>query len=136
MINFLSITLPTHYYTHIECQHHRKVKLVERCETFAGGNCVCLPVCIKKITAPSLCVSCFREEEADIDATYYAKIESINRTIAEHEAKQAERQIRGRAQGATDMFIAYLEQEIKDVKKERELEIKEFRTQQGVWADG
>lgn len=126
----------TVYHTHAECGHNKKVEIFERCEYSEGGTCVSIPLGVKNVTTPSLCISCFREEEARIDNMYHARVEFIYRKMAEYEATQADRQIKGRAQRTVDGYIAQLERDLKDAKKERVSGIRTFRTQQGVWADG
>lgn len=124
------------YHTHNECEHDRKVEVIEFCENSEEGTCVHIPVHFKRINSPSLCVSCFREEEAKIDAVYNARSEVLRRSIAEHEAAQADTQIRGRAQGPVDRYIAQLERELVGERESRDLMIQMFRSEQGVWADG
>ena len=123
-------------YVHDDCGHEKKAELVEYCEDSEEGTCILIPVHFKEITAPSLCLSCFREQEAKIDAEYQFHVECIRRRMADYEATQADRQIRGRAQGAADPNIAELEQDLKDAKELRDLEIRMFRDRQGVWGDG
>ena len=123
-------------YIHAECQHDRKTEIVEHCEDSDQGTCILIPVHFMQITAPSLCVSCFREDEAKIDARYHGKVEVIRSKMVEYEAAQTDRQIRGRAQGTTDPNIAQLERDLVEAKKWRDRAIKVFRFEQGVWADG
>lgn len=124
------------FHVHAECGHEKKTQIVEFCENFENETCVLDPLLFKQITAPSLCVDCFREVEANIDTIYHTKIELIRRSIAEHEAAQADRQIRGRAQDTVDSYIAMLERELVCEKECRDRTIRTFRSQQGVWADG
>ena len=123
-------------YTHTECQHDRKTEIVEYCQDSDQGTCILIPVHFTQITAPSLCVSCFREEEAKIDAHYQKKGEVIRSKMVEYEAAQTDRQIRGRARGAMDPNIARLEQDLVEAREWRDRAIKVFRFEQGVWADG
>lgn len=124
------------YYVHAECGHDKKSEIAESCKDVGKETCALIPLIYKQITAPSLCVACFREEEARIDAEYYTRTEWIRCKMAEHEAAQAERQIRGRAQGTVDIYIAMLERESIREKESRDLRIRTFRSEQDVWADG
>lgn len=124
------------YYVYAECGHDKKLEIVEFCEDFGARTCMLIPVCFKQVDAPSLCVSCFREEEAMIDAKYDAMVELIRGKMTDYEAAQANRQIQGRAQGTVDSYLAQLERDLADAKKLRDLEIRSFRTEQDVWADG
>ena len=45
-------------------------------------------------------------------------------------------QIRGRAQGTRDGFVAAQERELVEARERRDRAIREFRRQQNVWADG
>ena len=123
------------YHVHAECLHIKKVDVIEECEG-SERDCTLVPVFFKEITAPLLCLSCFREEEAKIDADYQLEVEHIRRKMAEYESTLEDRQIRGRAQGAVDSHIAELEQDLVEVKELRDLGIQAFRKTQGVWADG
>ena len=113
----------------------RRSKL-SRSVKISKGGCTLVPVFFKEITAPLLCLSCFREEGARIDAEYQSTVERIRREISEYESTQEEIQIRGRAHGALDTNVAELEQDMVDAKEVRDLKIREFRERQGVWADG
>ena len=124
------------HHTHNKCEHDRKVEIIDFCENFEEGTCLHILVLVKRINSPSLCVSCFREEEARIDAVYNARSEVLRRRIAEHEAAQADTQVRSRAQGPVDPDIAQLEREMVGEKELRDLRIQMFRSEQGVWGDG
>lgn len=124
------------YYVHAQCGHDKKLEIVEFCKDFEERSCVLIPILFKQLTAPSLCVSCFREVEAEIDALYHTRLELIRRKIAEHVATQADRQIRGRTQGTVNSYIAQLERDLVDAKELRDKDIRVFRSEQNVWADG
>lgn len=121
---------------HDDCQHERKTDIIERCEESESSTCSQSPIHLVEITAPSLCVACFREVEARIDADYEINAEALRRKIIEYELAQEERQIRGRAQGASNEYISELEQKLMVGKRVRDRQIKEFRERQRVWADG
>ena len=127
------------FYTHAECLHNRKFEIIENCEEHCEdeeGTCILIPLHYKEITAPSLCVSCFRAEEAEIDALYQGKVAMIRSKIAEYEAAQTDRQIRGRARGAVDPNVARLERDLVEARELRDREIRNFRDEQDVWGDG
>ena len=124
------------FHVHAECEHEKKKEIVEFCEDFAKEECILVPVFFKQVTAPSLCLECFREVEADIDASYHRKTDLIRGQMAEHEATQPDRQIIGRAEATIDGYIAILERALVREKEHRDLSISRFRSQQGVWADG
>lgn len=123
------------YHVHASCLHIRKVDVIEECEDSERG-CTLVPVFFKEITAPLLCLSCFREEEAKIDAEYQSTAERIRREIAEYESTLENIQIWGRAHGALDPNVADLGQDLVDAKEVRDMRISDFRESQGVWADG
>ncbi|CAF9943683.1 MAG: hypothetical protein ALECFALPRED_000953 [Alectoria fallacina] len=124
------------YHVHAECRHDKKADIVEACEDFERGPCILIPLHFKQVTAPSLCPTCFREEEARIDDEYHTRVKWIRSKMAEHEAAQADRQIRGRAQGLADSYVAMLERELASEKESRDRKIRAFRSEQDVWADG
>lgn len=124
------------FYIHAECEHEKKTQIVEHCEDFEKEECIFIPIMFKQVTAPSLCLECFREVEAEIDARYHTRKELIRRQMAEHEAAQSDRQIRGRAHTTVDSYIAILERALVREKENRDLAVSRFRSQQGVWADG
>ena len=124
------------YHTHSQCGHDKIIEIIDYCEDFEKGTCMLIPIHFKLITAPSLCISCFREKEANIDALYHGKVQMTRSKIAEYEAAQAERQIRGRARGTVDPNVAKLEQDLVEAGEWRKREIKKFRVEQDVWADG
>ncbi|CAD6588804.1 MAG: hypothetical protein ASARMPREDX12_003497 [Alectoria sarmentosa] len=125
------------YHVHAECGHDKKADVVESCEDSEGGMCILIPIHFKQVTAPSLCLACFREEETRIDDEYHIRVKWIRSKMAEHEAAQPDRQIRGRAQGlADDGYVAMLERELVGVKESRDRMIRAFRCEQDVWADG
>ena len=124
-------------YVHFECRHEKKFKILQYCpEHTRGGQCTLDAVQYRKVTSPSLCVSCFRAKEAEIDASYHTRVGQIRRHMAEHEATQDELQVRGRAQGAVDDKMAQFERDIVLAKEGRDARIRSFRQQQNVWGDG
>lgn len=123
-------------HTHSQCQHDRKYEVIEYCEKFVDGNCALVPIHFKQITAPSLCISCFRKEEAKIDDLYHDNVKMIRIKIVEYEAVQTDRRIRGRAQGSVDPNIAQLEQSLVEARRWRDWQIHSFRFEQNVWGDG
>ena len=74
--------------------------------------------------------------EAGIDNLYESIVKAIRISIACYEESQEETQIRGRAQGTRDGYITVQERELVEAKERRDKAIREFRSQQNVWADG
>lgn len=74
--------------------------------------------------------------EASIDNLYESSVEVIRHSIACYEATLEDKQIRGRARGTRDDYVAVLERELVEARKWRYRAIREFRSQQRVWADG
>ena len=121
---------------HDKCGCGKEPKVVDFCEDSQSGTCTLIPIHIKRITVPSLCIKCFREEEARIDDRYHEMVALISSKIADYEAAQSEIQIRGRSQGAADETVVRLERELLKARKWRYRAIQVFREDQGVWADG
>lgn len=124
------------HHVHAECGHQKKIETIEFCSAFDQGTCAAVPISFQQITAPSLCVSCFRQKEAGIDAEYHGRVETNRRRIAEYEATLADMQVRGRARASHDDYIAELELNTVAAKRYRDVKIQIFRHEQGVWGDG
>ncbi|CAF9924333.1 hypothetical protein IMSHALPRED_006154 [Imshaugia aleurites] len=125
-------------YTHAACGHLKKSEIVEACQPaeIFEEDCTLIHLFSVRLMAPSLCVACFRDKEASIDDEYDSEVHTIRQEIAEYEAAQPDTQIRGRAEGSNDPYIAQLEQWIVDAKETRDRQIVWFRDMQGVWGDG
>lgn len=122
---------------HTECHHGKKTEIIDHCPDFETGTCRVVRLHTVRVSAPSLCVSCFRAEEARIDALFDEQVRLIRGKIAEYEAAQTtDRQVRGRARGAVDENVRRWEGELLKVRMRRYKEIRIFRAGQGVWGDG
>ena len=74
--------------------------------------------------------------EASIDNLYESSVKAIRDSIACYEGTQEDKQIRGRARGTRDGYVAGLERELVEARDQRYMAIREFRSRQNVWADG
>ncbi len=123
------------HHIHNKCRHYKKVEVIEDCEKAEEGPCVLVPILFKYINSPSLCVSCFREEEAKIDAVH-------NEMVAQLEyAMTKEKEWRDRKEEATidavyNERVAQLEYALAMEKESRGRQIQKFRSEQSVWGDG
>ena len=143
------------HHKHTECGHIKHTDIIEPCETSPDERCPLIPMHVSPITAPALCISCFRDEEARIDAYYDDLTQTIRDRIAESEKALAqttttltmttERQVRDsdhrggaveERRGKADSYRVQLEQDLERVKEWRRVQIAMFRADQGVWADG
>ena len=127
------------YHTHNKCKHDKKVEIIASCGNIEEGTCIHVPILYVFINSPSLCVSCFREEEAKIDAVYNEIAERIRGRIAEREAVVAahpDRRIQVRTMGIVDLHVKRLEYALAKEKELRDEKIQAFRNEQGVWGDG
>ena len=127
-------------YTRFEyatCLHIRKVERVEQCAFPTSVDCMVQteetePI---KITEPQYCPDCFRAYEDIICKKYDESVGSLEAKVS---------QIKGELSGGVSSHRqALLEKhqlwalnDIDRVKAMRRKAIKEFRDEQGVWADG
>ena len=121
---------------HRQCGHPQKHEIIQLCSSSNHETCSLHPLLVTQVDAPSLCISCFREVETGIDDLYESIVKAIRVSIACYEETQEETQIRGRAQGTRDGYVAGQERELVEARERRDRAIGEFRRQQGVWADG
>ena len=121
---------------HRQCGHPQKHEIIQLCSSSDHETCTLLPILVNQVDAPSLCISCFREVEASIDSLYESIVKANRASIACYEGTQEDKQIRGRAQGTCDDYVAALERELVEAREWRDRAIREFRSQQNVWADG
>ena len=127
------------HHIHNKCRHYKKVEIIESCEKVEEGTCILVPILYKYINSPSLCVYCFREEEAKIDAVYNETAEWIRGRLAKRAAvvaAQPDRQIQVRSMGIEDLRVTRLEHLLAKEKESRDRNIQTFRSEQGVWGDG
>ena len=121
---------------HRQCGHPQKHEIIQSCSSSDHETCPLLPILVNQVDAPSLCISCFREVEASIDSLYESIVKAVRCSIAYYEGTLEDRQIRGRAQATSDGYVAVLERELVEARERRDSAIREFRSQQNVWADG
>ena len=113
--------------------------ILDRCNSFNNGRCDSLrSIHVIKVTAPSLCPTCFRRKEALIDAEYEKATRDLRHEIArldEGIAKgraTADEQVVRRLQG----YRAECKDDVSHAKASRDMSIRLFRQNQGVWGDG
>ena len=127
-------------YVHATCKHARKFCPIQKCNTYNGITCPNLtPVHTITITAPALCVRCFRQREAAIDVEYKTTVHDLRNEIARIDEAFAI----GIALVPPEMpantltiYRAECENNIVQAKATRDTSIRLFRQQQGVWGDG
>jgi len=125
---------------HCQCKHAKKFEPLDHCHLYRGqqeGHChdELRAVHTNWITAPTLCVPCFRKSEDKISAHWAdavaSRVESLeviaNILRLEDDQRRRERYLRRREN---------VEGELVDLKLERKLAIANFRSLQGVWGDG
>ncbi len=79
------------HHIHNKCRHYKKVEIIEDCGKVEEEPCILVPILFKYIKSPSLCVSCFREEEAKIDAVYNERVAQLEYALAmEKESRDRE----------------------------------------------
>ena len=87
------------------------------------------------VTAPRVCMHCYRRKEEDICARYKQAIEHVELGIMEMKAdirNESDFAIRNRLEEILSTF----ETERGDLVDERYAELNSFRCEQGVWGDG
>ena len=123
---------------HAGCNHTKKFMVFEACNDTNGISCNNLTtIHVSMITAPSFCVPCFQQKEAMIDAGY----ERIKRQLRDEIARIDDRLANGpvpdeRASRGLRSYRAQCEDNIVQAKASRDLSIRIFRHEQGVWGDG
>lgn len=125
-------------YVHAECNHARKFHVIEECDSVSGIACEDLTVIhVAKITAPALCVGCFRRKEGAIDAEYEKNKRELEAEIARVDELFAKGCVQiERSFIAVTSYRAEGEDDILHAKASRDVSIRLFREEQGVWGDG
>ena len=85
------------------------------------------------ITAPALCVGCFRRKEAAIDAQYDTIRRELRREIERIDEYLANAQ---QSRVSLGNYRAECTDNIVQAKASRDASIRLFREEQGVWGDG
>lgn len=89
------------------------------------------------ITAPALCVRCFRQKEATIDAQYETIRQELQREIARiDESLTTALVTTGQGSIALEHYRSECKDNIAQAKASRDLSIRVFREEQNVWGDG
>ena len=125
-------------YVHAECQHKKKFVIIEGCDLAADHDCPNLVnLQLILVRAPRLCVQCFRQKEAEIDAEYETTKADLEREIARVDERVASggSQTEEAAVSLSE-YRAECEDNILQAKAARDTSIRLFRQRQGVWGDG
>ena len=124
---------------HQECLHQKKFEPVETCRSFSEKEDYCTEQCTVVhaviVSAPKLCVICFRRVEDDIFNRHKSAIRAVEREIRNISDSLSGRMPRERREDIEDRR-SRLEEEVGLFKQLRTEEIAEFRAKQGVFADG
>ena len=125
-------------YIHEECNHTKKFHVLRECNSVNGTACNNLTtIHVVIITAPALCIRCFRRKEATIDAQYETIRRELRGEIARvDEALATALVTTGQGSVALGQYRAECEDNIVQAKASRDLSIRMFRDEQGVWGDG
>ncbi|KAL2048782.1 hypothetical protein ABVK25_010964 [Lepraria finkii] len=124
---------------HQECLHQKKFAPIETCrsysekEDYCAGQCTVVQAVI--MSAPKLCVTCFRRVEDDIFNRHKSAIRAVEREIRNTSDSLSGRMPSKRREDIEDHH-SRLEEEVGLFKQLRMEEIAEFRAKQGVFADG
>ena len=129
-------------WVHAKCDHPKKFEAIPggRCSHYEGqegGLCSDETVAVhtNKIIAPSLCVTCFRKVEDEIEAEADQKAIPIVRELGRLELS-LERLSDAQTRKSIIQDREELLDELRDYKLECKFAIANFRSIQGVWADG
>lgn len=119
------------------CDHVKATVFIERCRHAEDDSCtdVIRVIWVKQLTDPSLCVNCYRSQEAEIFTEYEADIAYHNDEIQQIE----ERVKKAPTKTTRDLLrITIAEHETtRDIEiGQRTEHLQMFRTSQGVWGDG
>lgn len=121
-------------YIHAGCNHAKKFSTVEACRSSDGIACnELITLHVITITAPALCIDCYRQREAEIDAEYETSRRDLQSEMARLDECFATNRI---AAGSLQKYRAECEDNILQVKASRDVSIRMFRQKQGVWGDG
>ena len=125
---------------HETCKHPRKFCPIQTCSAYNGMTCPNRdPVHIVTITAPKLCVRCFRQREAAIDVEYKTTVHDLKNEIARIDEALAIGMALVPPEAppmALGIYRAECENNIVQAKATRDTSIRLFREEQGVWGDG
>lgn len=128
------------HFVHEQCQHLKKFNVVEACNQATRAGCTNLTTLhVITITAPRLCVSCFRQKEAEIDAEYEAVKRNMKDEIARVDLRFTVSAWGRLTEGQARNLRGYREEcedNVVQAKAARDLSIRLFRQRQGVWGDG
>ena len=126
------------HYIHAACNHTKKFLVIEACNFVNGTACANLTtIHIVRIAAPSLCVGCFRQKEAGIDAEYETSKRELQEEIARADVLFARGYVHTQQSFvAVTSYRAECEDNILHAKASRDVSIRLFRQEQGVWGDG
>ena len=123
------------HYTHAGCNHSKKFEVTETCTNIACINLITIHIVM--ITAPALCVGCFRREEAAIDAEYDTIRRELRREIERIDEYMATALFpTQQSRVALGNYRAECKDNIVQAKASRDSRIRLFRESQGVWGDG
>lgn len=124
---------------YVGCDHVKATVFIERCGDAENDSCNgadgITVIWIKQLSEPSLCVNCYRSQEAEIFVEYEANIAYHNDEIKQLE----ERAKKAPTETTRDLLrIAMAEHEKTRDKKIgfRTERLQLFREGQGVWGDG
>lgn len=127
-------------YIHAGCNHAKSFNVVEACDSANGTGTTCnnpAVTHVSMVTAPALCVDCFRQKEAKIDATYEGFKRDLQAEIARIDAMITKDHVRIEdSLEALEEYRAECENDIVQAKATRDVSIRLFRESQGVWGDG
>lgn len=131
---------------HNDCGHEKKFEVIPgmHCEvymeiaiedrhTLGCGNLIVIHS--NTIVAPALCVSCFRRVEDGVwdqcdreIVLFQDDLDTVNAALVGEPHPSARKDLEAQRQEFMDV--------IKDLQIERKMAIADFRSRQGVWADG
>lgn len=125
---------------HTDCGHLKGFVVIESCIYGLDEQGECIGnnfdvMYTRDIHFPSLCQDCYRREEANIFDRFEQEISNLGTMIATLRwNRRAEPAAAVRADMRAEM--SRLEAKIGDARDERSEQLNEFRTLQGVWANG
>jgi len=124
---------------HAECRHQKKFETLSLCADYSTTEERCTGTCLVTgkviIDAPALCRTCYVSTEKVIckrckeSTTMLEKEVQMVDVVLESDMDRVRRKD---LQGHRTLLL----EKIRELKAEREEELKEFRTRQKVWGDG
>lgn len=123
---------------HTECNHARKFYILSPCDSANDGVCTNFTtVYTIKVTAPALCLGCFRRKEAAIDAEYENLVGDLRDEIARVDEWFAKGIVRDEeAVRRLRVYRVECRSDIIHAKAAWDERVRMFREEQGVWGDG